>query len=93
MPKSGKPNPEEQEINQAINIIHQLLDFASLRMLKEMLWNWLRIAVSSNYHRQTPHRKEEVVMIYEKIQELLDAAVLIYRQRNKLMYKVKKKKK
>lgn len=64
-------------------VIYELFDYASLPMLKDHLWQWLKLTVTGGYNKKyfDYRERESILTFYEHLEKLLEASYLIYSDR------------
>jgi hypothetical protein len=66
------------EIANPHQVIYELFDFAHLPRIRELLWEFFKTTVIGNYTHELHRRERELlVMVYEKIEKLIEAAHII----------------
>ncbi len=63
-------------------VLEKLFDFAHLPEWRQILWDWLKMTVSSSYHAETTTSSERasILFVYEQLQKLIEASHLIHVQ-------------
>ena len=64
-------------------VLYELFDYASLPMLKDHLWQWLKLTVSGGYTKKEFQYidRANILTLYEHMEKLLEASYLIYKDR------------
>lgn len=66
------------ETEEPLLVVEELFDFADLPDLRGMLWNWLKVTVTGGYHKELSRaEKAAVIELYEKLEELIEAAYMM----------------
>jgi hypothetical protein len=73
-------NLSKEERVDPFQVIHGLFDYAHLPQIRESLWGWLKLTVSGTYHRESLTDKSNVIYLYERIAQLVEAAHILHRQ-------------
>lgn len=55
--------------------------YMSLPSYQQELWKWMKLTVSGTYHEQSPMERSDLLFLYEKIVELVQAAHAIREER------------
>lgn len=63
--------------------IRELFSYSNLPGLRDILWGWLKVTVSGIHHEQTVIQRSDLVFLYEKMEELVEAAHVINEQQRK----------
>lgn len=73
-----KLSPHQTE-NPAL-VFYELFDYASLPMLKDHLWQWLKLTVTGGYTKKyfNYRERESILVLYEHLEKLLEASYIIY---------------
>ena len=61
--------------------LNDLFIYLSLSGYQEELWKWIRLTVSGTYHEQSPTERSDILFLYEKMVELVQAAHAIRQER------------
>ena len=81
---SAPPSPilTAEEQHDPTIVLRNLFDFAHLPSLRAMLWNWLSVTVKSSFNKKDCdyRQRDNIVLLYEKLQCLLEASWLLTRQ-------------
>ncbi|MET0391758.1 MAG: hypothetical protein ABW019_01400 [Chitinophagaceae bacterium] len=56
------------------NTLNDLFGYMSLSSYQRDLWKWLSLTVSGTYHEQSPTERSDILFLYEKMMELVQAA-------------------
>jgi hypothetical protein len=59
--------------------LFQLFDFAHLPQLRDMLREWFACTITGSWHQQSVDQREDMLMMYEKMEQLLEVAHLLYK--------------
>ncbi len=61
-------------------VFYELFDYSSLPMLKEHLWQWLKLTVTGGYNKKyfDYRQRESILVLYEHLEKLLEASYIIY---------------
>ncbi len=70
----------KEEIEDPYQVIHGFFDYGHLPQIREHLWEWLKLAVSGNYHRESCTEKSNLLYFYEKIEQLVEAVHIIHQK-------------
>ena len=72
----------EQSIDPML-VIYELFDFAKPEQVKEILWNWLKSTVTSNFSEELcTEEKTAILLLYEKLVKLIEAAAILNQPKN-----------
>lgn len=78
----GSANPyslSKEEMENPYLVIDEIFDFAHLPDAKEILWEWMKTTVTGNFHKSLNAREREAILVlYEKLDRLLEAAYLLH---------------
>jgi len=71
-------------------VFYELFDYASLPMLKEHLWQWLKLTVTGGYTKKYFHYndRDNILTLYEHLERLLEASHIIYSERKEELRKL-----
>jgi len=73
----------KEEIEDPFIIIHGLFDFAHLPQIREMLWSFLKVAVSGTWNTLSSYDRLDLLYFFEKIEKIIEANhVLIEQKKN-----------
>ncbi len=82
----------EQTIDPML-VIYELFDFAKPEQVKEILWNWLKSTVTSNFSEElSTEEKTAILLLYEKFVKLIEAAAILNQSKNQKRIKNSEKK-
>lgn len=71
----------KEEVKDPIMVLDEVFDFAHLPEWRTLLWEWLKITVSGSYNTlSTESERNSILLLYEKIQKLVEVAHLLYIQ-------------
>ncbi|MBC7948715.1 MAG: hypothetical protein H7Y42_12580 [Chitinophagaceae bacterium] len=71
-------NLTSQEIESPLLVYTSLFEYAHLSELRDLLWKMLKTLTSDTWHEQTPNDRFDLVLFYEHLEKLLEAAYLLY---------------
>lgn len=71
-------------------VFYELFDYASLPMLKDHLWQWLKLTVTGGYNKKyfDFRERENILTFYEHLEKLLEASYIIYNDRKEELRKL-----
>jgi len=71
-------------------VYYELFDYASLPMLKDHLWQWLKLTVTGGYTKKyfDYRQRESILVLYEHLEKLLEASFIIYTDRKEELRKL-----
>lgn len=72
-----KLNPEQ--VDNPIQVLHALFDFAHLPQIREMLWDMFRAVVTGSFGTLSQEEKNDILYFYEQLEKLVEAAHLLHR--------------
>jgi hypothetical protein len=72
----------EEEIEDPFLVLHEFFMFVHLPDIRQELWEWLKLTVCGNYHKQSSMDKSNLIYLYEQVDKLMEA-VHIINQRKK----------
>ncbi|MBL0882455.1 MAG: hypothetical protein IBJ16_03740 [Chitinophagaceae bacterium] len=82
----------KEEQADPLRVLDDVFDFAHLPEWRVLLWEWLKITVSSTYHTEAVESERTTILLtYEKLQKLLEVAYLMYIQLQSLQQKDQEK--
>ncbi len=68
-----------EELANPYLVIEELFDFAHLPDVRELLWEWLKVTVTSSYHRTlSSNEQEAIITLFEKLDRLVEAAYRLH---------------
>ena len=75
----------EEEIRNPQLVIDRFFDYAGLENLREYLWDWFKLTISGTFNTQLidKHRRYDMIIFYEHIERIIEAAHIIYLQQQK----------
>jgi len=69
----------KEEIANPNLVIDELFDFAHLPDVRELLWEWLKTTVTGSYTKTlTAREREAIIILYEKMEKLVEAAHVLH---------------
>jgi hypothetical protein len=68
-----------EHINDPYEFLVSLFDFAHLPQLRTMLREWFACTVTGAWHQQSVQEREDIVYLYQKMEQLLEVAHLLYK--------------
>jgi hypothetical protein len=71
----------EEEIENPYLVIHEFFSFVHLPDARQALWEWLKLTVIGNYHRQTCADKSNLIYLYEQVEKLVEAVHIIHQRK------------
>ena len=73
-------------------VIYELFDFAKPEQVKEILWNWLKSTVTSNFSEElSTEEKTAILLLYEKFVKLIESAAILNQSKNQKRKKIAKR--
>jgi len=70
-----------EEIANPYEVINELFSYGHLPQLREALWEWLKLGVSSSNHHESQRDRANLLYLYEKMEKLIEAAHIIYQRK------------
>lgn len=71
-----------EEINDPALVIAELFDLARLPQVRSILWDWLKSTVTGSYPKSLSNKERtEIIMLYEKIEKLVEAAHILHERK------------
>jgi hypothetical protein len=71
----------EEEIEDPYLVLHEFFTFVHLPDVRHALWEWLKLTVSGNYHRQSCADKSNLIYLYEQVDKLMEAVHIIHQRK------------
>lgn len=72
----------KEEVADPNIVLDEVFDYAHLPEWRSLLWEWLKITVSGTYNTESAeYDRYSILYTYEKLQKLIEAAHLIYAQK------------
>lgn len=71
----------EEEIENPHLVLHEFFTFVHLPDIRQALWEWLKLTVSGNYHRQSCTDKSNIIYLYEQVEKLMEAVHIIHQMK------------
>jgi hypothetical protein len=71
----------KEEIENPDEVIHEFFTFAHLPDIRQALWEWLKLTVSGNFHRQSCADKSNLIYLYEQVEKLMEAVHIIHQMK------------
>jgi hypothetical protein len=62
-------------------VISQLFDFMHLPQVRQALWDWFKLTVTGQYKNEKASEKANLIMLYEKLEKLIEAVHIIHKAR------------
>ena len=88
MPLSDYPSREleprkltEEEVKDPYMVIDELFDFAYLPRIRDIYWDWLKATVTKTYDTLSKKEREDMVILYEKLEKLVEAVHVLHKGR------------
>ena len=73
-------------------VMYELFDFAKPEQVKEILWTWLKSTVTGSFSEElSTEEKTAILLLYEKLEKLIEAAVVWNQPKNQKRKKQAKK--
>jgi hypothetical protein len=73
-----------EEIANPQIVLRDFFDFANLPEARRMMWEWFRTTVTANYAEELDSAdRANIVVIFEQLEKLVEAAYLLNEQRKK----------
>jgi len=75
----------QEEISNPHLVIDRFFDHAGLESHRDYLWEWFKLTVSGTYNTRLidKHRRYDMIIFYEHIERIIEAAHIIYLQNKK----------
>jgi hypothetical protein len=70
----------KEEIENPYEVIDNFFDYAHLPQVRDELWEFLKLTVSSNYHIQPRRDRANLLHFYEKLEQLVEAVHIIHQR-------------
>lgn len=71
----------KEEIANPNLVFDELFDFAHLPDVRELLWEWLKTTVTGSYNKTlTAREREAIIILYEKMEKLVEAAHVLQKK-------------
>src|SRR5262245_20863451 len=71
----------QEQVEDPQQVLDELFDYAHLLQWREALWEWLKVAVSGNYKKESRRDRSNLLYFYEKVEMLVEAAHIIHQQK------------
>lgn len=82
----------KEEYNDPNLVLDEVFDFAHLPEWRTLLWEWLKITVSGSYNTESVEsERHSILLMYEKLQKLLEVAYFMHLQQKSLQEKDQEK--
>lgn len=70
----------KEEMANPYLVIDELFDFAHLPDVQELLWEWLKVTVTGNFHKTlSSSERASIITLYEKLEKLVEAAHVMHK--------------
>ena len=70
----------KEEIENPPSVIDSFFECAHLPQIRQMLWEYLQVAIAGTWCRQTSDDRADMLYFYEKLEKLIEAAHIIRHQ-------------
>ena len=72
----------EEEVADPSLVIEDFFSFAHLPEIRQMLWEWFKTTVTGSFPKDLyRNKRQEIVLLYEHLEKLVEAAHLLNHQR------------